>query len=75
MAEKVAVVCRKCGRLSRDVYYRAPGSGNRTKKPICADCYELGWMLYWRNREEKALEYRPVGERRTNRIPDEDEDE
>lgn len=74
MAEKVAVACRKCGRLSRDVYYRSPGLGNPTKKPICADCYELGWMLYWRNRDEKDLEYgRAAGKLRTNRIADEDE--
>ena len=43
-------VCISCGTVTRDVYWNEPGSWVKLKQPMCASCYERGWLFYWRER-------------------------
>lgn len=74
------VSCHVCGRVTDDVYYRTPGSGLPSKRPLCADCYERGWERYWRevglrekvvSREARRARGRGVVRRRAGQRPDE----
>lgn len=49
---RTAVACSICGQVTDDVYYRTPGSGLPSDRPLCTECYERGWRFYWREQFE-----------------------